>query len=66
MAELEKSLFSAAVDLTQVEVDMLDFSFVESCEDWKKLFSILEVLRSGKEGHYPEVISTSIIFKLKL
>lgn len=56
MAELDKSLFSAGTEATQVEVDMLDFHYVEECSDWKKLFAILELLQSGKEGHYPEVI----------
>lgn len=55
MAELDKGLFSS-VGETPVDVDMLDFAYVEECQDWKKLYSILEVLKSGKEGFYPEVL----------
>lgn len=54
MAELDKGLFSS-VGESPVDVDMLDFAYVEECQDWKKLYSILEVLKSGKEGFYPEV-----------
>lgn len=61
MAELDKNFFTSSVDSTPVEIDMLDFSYVEHCDDWKKLFSILQILRSGKEGHFPEV-SVFIIF----
>lgn len=36
-------------------VDMCDYSYVNECNDKKKLSAILRLLRSGKEGHYPEV-----------
>ena len=38
-----------------VDVECLDYGFVEKCTDASKLRLILNVLRSGKEGHYPDV-----------
>ncbi|KAE8599281.1 hypothetical protein XENTR_v10017126 [Xenopus tropicalis] len=40
----------------QIPVDHLDYSFIENCSDIKHLEKILWVLRSGEEGHYPELI----------
>jgi hypothetical protein len=40
-------------------VDMCDYGYVNECNDKKKLGGILRLLRSGKEGHYPEVIEYS-------
>jgi hypothetical protein len=40
-------------------VDMCDYGYVNECNDKKKLGGILRLLRSGKEGHYPEVIDYS-------
>lgn len=37
-------------------VDMCDYGYVNECNDKKKLSGILRLLRSGKEGFYPEVI----------
>lgn len=55
MAELDRSFISSALEEIPVEVEMLDFAYVEACPDWQKLFRIVQVLRSGKEGFYPEV-----------
>ena len=55
MAELDKVFFVPGLDKIQVEVDMLDFSYIEKCNDWVKLLKIVETLKSGHEGHYPEV-----------
>ena len=48
-----------SVDSKNVTVEMLDYDYVNDCTDVKKLKSILSVLQSGKEGHYPHV---SIIY----
>lgn len=40
----------------EVTIDMLDYDFVNSCKDSKKLRAILDTLISGKEGHYPDLI----------
>ncbi|XP_018079357.1 sperm-associated antigen 1 isoform X1 [Xenopus laevis] len=39
----------------QIPIDHLDYSFIEKCSDIKHLEKILWVLRSGEEGHYPEL-----------
>ncbi len=35
---------------------IVDYDYVNSCQDIKKLRAVLKVLESGKEGHYPHVI----------
>jgi hypothetical protein len=40
-----------------VEVEMLDYGFIEGCSDVKLLHDIVSVLKSGKEGYYPDVIN---------
>lgn len=58
MAELG-SLFSGTTPSStkdfNVDVEMLDYSFVNDCKDWKQLNAIVDVLKSGKEGYYPDV-----------
>lgn len=57
MAELG-NLFggsTAAANDFKVEVEMLDYSYVNECTDWKQLNMIVDVLKSGKEGYYPDV-----------
>jgi hypothetical protein len=57
MAELG-NLFggsTAAASDFKVEVEMLDYSYVNECTDWKQLSMIVDVLKSGKEGYYPDV-----------
>jgi hypothetical protein len=55
MAELDTTLFFPGLESIVVDVDMLDFTYVERCSDWLKLAKILQILKSGKEGYYPEV-----------
>lgn len=55
--ELASSLLGAT-DLdsdTKIEVDIgwLDYDYIEKCTDADKLFAILDVLKSGSQGHYP-------------
>ncbi|KAG1684748.1 hypothetical protein DVH05_010574 [Phytophthora capsici] len=38
-----------------IDVEMLDYGFVERCTDLDELKGILVMLRSGKEGRYPEL-----------
>eukprot|EP01038_Epipyxis_sp_PR26KG_P010457 gene10457-14045_t len=39
-----------------VQVEMLDYDYVKNCDDTMKVHAILNVLKSGKEGYYPELI----------
>lgn len=34
---------------------MLDYGYIETCSDVKLLNEIVSVLKSGKEGYYPDV-----------
>ncbi|KAJ8540740.1 hypothetical protein ON010_g12485 [Phytophthora cinnamomi] len=38
-----------------IDVEMLDYGFVERCSDLDELKGILATLRSGKEGRYPDL-----------
>ncbi|KAJ1422462.1 hypothetical protein B484DRAFT_332256, partial [Ochromonadaceae sp. CCMP2298] len=60
MAELG-NLFgqSSAQEEAKVEVEMLDYGYVNDCTDWKQLNAILNVLKSGKEGIYPDLIKVT-------
>eukprot|EP00117_Sycon_ciliatum_P033062 scpid90857/ scgid5427/ Sperm-associated antigen 1; HSD-3.8; Infertility-related sperm protein Spag-1 len=42
-----------------VPVEHLDFAYVQSCSNVKELERILKVLKSGSEGHYPELIAAT-------
>jgi hypothetical protein len=50
----------------KVELEMLDYAYVNECKDWNKLSAILDVLKSGKEGYYPDVsvISAAISYNM--
>jgi len=47
---------SASTKETKIEVEMLDYAYVNECTDWNQLNAILDVLKSGKEGFYPDLI----------
>ena len=55
MAELGDFSPDSCVTDETVSVDMCDYGYVDECSDKKKLQGILNLLKSGKEGHYPEV-----------
>jgi sperm-associated antigen 1 len=54
MAELGDFLVSGDSKV-QVEIEMLDYGYIEKCNDAAKLRGIVDVLKSGKEGFYPDV-----------
>ena len=49
--------FSAGGEVSDdtITVDMCDYAYIDECFDQKKLNGIIKLLRSGKEGFYPEV-----------
>lgn len=55
MAEIDRVFFVPAIESIKVDVEMLDYGYIETCNDWKVLYRILQELRSGKEGYYPDV-----------
>lgn len=62
MAELGDALSQDDDQTKDVTVDMLDYHFVNECKDIKTLRGVLHVLRSGKEGYYPDVSHSDIDF----
>ncbi|XP_071041350.1 sperm-associated antigen 1 [Parasteatoda tepidariorum] len=45
------------MDKFNLNIDLLDYKYIESCVDVKRLEKILKVLRSGEEGLFPHLIS---------
>jgi hypothetical protein len=43
-----------------VQVEMLEYEYIAKCNDAETLRAIVEVLQSGKEGHYPDVCLLSV------
>lgn len=41
-----------------ISIAHLEFSYVEKCDDGKELERILQILKSGEEGYYPELMKT--------
>ena len=39
----------------EIHIEMLDYDFVNKCSDVDELKGILHLLRSGKEGRYPDL-----------
>lgn len=54
MAELGDFLVSGDTTVN-IDVDMLDYGYIGKCEDAKILRGIVDTLKSGKEGIYPEL-----------
>lgn len=62
MAELFEDGVVNTVDAaaeSNITVDMLDYTYVNGCEDHKQLSAILNLLKSGKEGYYPDLIKVT-------
>lgn len=56
MAELGDALsYGTGGEEDGVSVEMLDYDYIEKCTDPKLLRGIVKVLKSGREGLYPEV-----------
>ena len=57
MAELEGVIGTHDTNLSnqKVELEWLDYDFIKNCNDKKQLTLILNTLKSGKEGLYPQV-----------
>ncbi|XP_073406550.1 sperm-associated antigen 1 [Dendrobates tinctorius] len=48
-------LYQGTTKTCDIPVEHLDYKFIEECKDIKHLEKILRVLRSGEEGHYPDL-----------
>lgn len=38
-----------------IPVEHLDFNYIKTCKNVGKLEKMVEILRSGEEGHYPDL-----------
>lgn len=38
-----------------IPIESLDYEYIRECKNIKKLVQILEILRSGEEGFYPDL-----------
>lgn len=47
-----------------IPIDHLDFDYIKSCENVKEIERIVTVLKSGEEGHYPDLTNCALT-KLK-
>ncbi|XP_053571893.1 sperm-associated antigen 1 [Bombina bombina] len=54
--ELSSAMNFGSTKTYNIPVDHLEYSFIEKCTDVKHLENILQILRSGEEGHYPNLI----------
>ena len=55
MAELGDYITQGPKSDKEVTVEMMDYKYVDECEDPAELRAILAKLRSGEEGHYPHL-----------
>jgi len=39
----------------EITTEMLDYGFVEGCEDVEVLKGVVEALKTGRDGHYPDL-----------
>ena len=58
MAELGDFLVSGDSSV-KIDVEMLDYGYIDKCNDAKILRGIVDTLKSGKEGVWPEVIAAN-------
>lgn len=43
------------LDRYSIPIEHLDFDYVQKCENVKEIERILEILKSGEEGYYPQL-----------
>lgn len=54
--DFSSGLLEGSSTTSGVPIEHLDYGYIEKCSKSKELEKILRVLRSGEEGHYPELI----------
>lgn len=48
-------MFGFCKSAPDIPIEHLDYKYIETCNDVNKLQKILQVLKSGEEGRYPEL-----------
>lgn len=43
------------LDKYAIPIENLDFDFIRKCKDVRQLEKIIEILKSGEEGYYPDL-----------
>ncbi|CBJ31857.1 conserved unknown protein [Ectocarpus siliculosus] len=56
MAELGDFLVGGSEKLKDVTIEMLDYDFLDKCTDPGLIRAIARKLKSGEEGHYPDLV----------
>ncbi|CAM9112775.1 unnamed protein product [Ectocarpus fasciculatus] len=56
MAELGDLLVGGSEKLKDVTIEMLDYDFLDKCTDPDLIRAIARKLKSGEEGHYPDLV----------
>ncbi|CAN0440063.1 unnamed protein product, partial [Ectocarpus sp. 12 AP-2014] len=56
MAELGDFLTGGSEKLKDVTIEMLDYDFLDKCTDPDLIRAIARKLKSGEEGHYPDLV----------
>jgi len=60
MAELGNILTGdAEPQASKITTEMLDYEYVRACKSVEELKGIVQVLQSGRDGHYPELLKLS-------
>lgn len=43
----------------EIPIEHLDFEYIKTCPNIQELEKMLEILRSGEEGYYPDLVKCS-------
>lgn len=43
----------------EIPIEHLDFEYIKTCKNVQELEKMLEILRSGEEGYYPDLVKFS-------
>lgn len=58
LGDVHLGLHDPEIDKVKVDIEMLDYYYVNKCDSVEKLRAVLKVLLSGKEGRYPHLEKT--------
>lgn len=45
----------ALLDKYSIPIEHLDFDYIKTCQNFDELEKMLEILKSGEEGYYPDL-----------
>lgn len=53
--EAEMNDKKTLLDKYSIPIEHLDFEYIKTCQNVRELGKIIEILRSGEEGYYPDL-----------